>query len=214
MQSDADGNVKTDLTITSGWAVGHHTLTAKDAGGYTMKAGLTVAIVPQGQAHTPGPNGAPPDDMSFSLRVNVQAQDAVTGQQTGAYTEILVITGRPDPAGGTVCQSIDDGQPHVYSGSASGGLTYRETISWTCNGTYKGGKLSYTETATSDRADYSNGAICVTHTPWLAQQLDGTFSSQNTISGIFTSESITADCSGLGTHNILNARKGSWTAQM
>lgn len=213
VQSDADGNVRTDLTITSSWAVGNDTLTAKDAGGYTTKAGMTVVIVPQGQAHTPGPHGAPPDDMSFTLGVNVQVQDAVTGQQSGTYTETLLITGQPDPAGGTVCQSVDDGQPHILTGTASGGLTYRETIIWTCSGTYKGGKLSYTETATSDRIAYSNGVTCVARTPWIDQQLEGTFSSQNTISGTIISESATVDCSGLGLR-VVNARKGSWTGQM
>jgi pSer/pThr/pTyr-binding forkhead associated (FHA) protein len=214
VQSDADGNVRTDLTITSGWAVGNHMLTAKDAGGYTTKAGMTVAIVPQGQAHTPGPNNAPPDDMSITLQVNVQTQNAVTGQQTGAYTETLLITGKPDPAGGTVCQSVDDGQPHIFTGSANGGLTYRETISWTCSGTYKGGKLSYTETATSDRIDYSNGVTCVVQTPWLAQNLEGTFSSRDTISGTFTSESATIDCNQSVAIQHGDPRKGNWTGQM
>ena len=213
VQSDADGNVRTDLTITSGWAVGNHTLTAKDAGGYTTKAGMTVAIVPQGQAHTPGPNGAPPDDSSFTLNANLQVQDAVTGQQLGTVAEALTISGKPDPAGGTVCQSVDDGQQHTSTGSTSNGLTYRETFVWSCSGTYKGGKLSYTEMATSDTVVFSNGVSCVTQ-PYVYQHIEGTFSSHNTISGTLSSDSITVNCNrGVGIQHS-DARKGSWTGQM
>jgi hypothetical protein len=57
VSSDANGTVKADLLITTAWAVGDHTLIAKDASGYATKVGVPVAIVPQGQAHTPGPNG-------------------------------------------------------------------------------------------------------------------------------------------------------------
>src|SRR5207244_939439 len=40
VHSDTDGNVSADLTIPSGWTVGRHTLTAKDANGYTAKGGV------------------------------------------------------------------------------------------------------------------------------------------------------------------------------
>ncbi len=80
VSSDANGIVRTALMITTAWAVGKHTLTAKDASGYMTKAGVPVVIVPQGQAHTPGPNGAPPDDMSFTLSASVHVQDAGTGR--------------------------------------------------------------------------------------------------------------------------------------
>jgi hypothetical protein len=213
VQSDADGNVRADLAITNAWTVGNHTLTAKDAGGYTTKAGVTVAIVPQGQAHTPGPNGAPSDDMSFTLNANEQVQDAGTGQQVWSGTETLIVTGKPDPSGGTVCQAVDDGQPHTSLVSTSTGVAYRETLALSCSGTYKGGKLSYTETVTSDKIDYSNGVSCVSHTPYVFEHLEGTFTSQNAISGTLSSDSVTVDCNqGVGTHQY-NAVKGSWTAQ-
>jgi hypothetical protein len=214
VSSDADGNVRADLTITTAWAVGNHILTAKDANGYTTKVGMPVVIVPQGQAHTPGPNGAPPDDMSFTLNASMQAHDAGTGKQLGSTTETLIITGKPDPSGGSVCQSLDDGQPHSYIGNAGNGITYRETFIWSCSGTYKGGKLSYTETATTDKVDFSNGISCVAHTHYVYEHLEGTFTSQNTISGTLSSDSITADCNrGIGTQ-LTNASKGSWTAQL
>jgi hypothetical protein len=214
VSSDPNGNVKAELTITTAWVVGNHTLTAKDASGYTTKVGMPVAIVPQGQAHTPGPNGAPPNDISFTLNANLQVQDAGTGKQFGSTTETLTVTGKPDPSGGTVCQSIDDGQPHTYNGNTGNGITYRETYVWSCSGTYKGGKLSYIETATSDKVGFSNGLSCVAHTPYVFEHLEGTFTSQNTISGTLSSDSITADCNrGIGTQ-LTNASKGSWTAQL
>ncbi len=214
VSSDANGNVRADLMITTAWAVGNHTLTAKDASGYATKVDEPVAIVPQGQAHTPGPNGAPPDDKSFILYVHQQVQDAGTGKQLGSYTETLTVTGKPDPSGGTVCQYQDDGQPQTYLGNAGNGLTYRETYVMSCSGTYKAGKLTYTETTTSDKVVYSDGVSCVAHTPYIVQRLDGTFTSQDTISGTVSSDSIAADCNqGFGAQQ-WNARKGSWTAQL
>jgi hypothetical protein len=214
VNSDGNGNVSADLTITNAWTIGKHTLTAKDASGYATKAGVTVSIVPQGQAHTPGPNGAPVDDLSFLLKANVQVQDAGTGQQLTSTTETLTVLGRPDPSGGTVCQSIDDGQPHIYNGTTSNGTTYRETFVLACTGTYKGGKLSYTETATTYKIDFSYGVSCVAHMPYVLQHLEGSFTSPNTISGTLSGDSITMDCNqGVGTQQA-NARKGSWTAQM
>lgn len=213
VSSDTNGNVTADLTVTDGWAVGNHTLTAKDASNYATKSGVTLVIVPQGQAHTPGPNGAPPDDSSFTLNANLQVQDAVTGQQLGSVTETLTITGKPDPAGGTVCQSVDDGQQHTSTGSTSNGLTYRETFVWSCNGTYKGGKLSYIEIATGDTVVFSNGVSCVAQ-PYVFQHIEGTFSSHNTISGTLSTDGITANCNqGVGIQHF-DARKGSWTGQM
>src|SRR6266852_4579714 len=124
--SDANGNVTADLTITNGWAVGSHTLTARDAGNYTTNTGIPVTIVPQGQAHTPGPNASPPDDMTFSLNVNIQAQDTKTGKQITPFLETLMIKGQPDPAGGTICrQSLNSGQSQTYDSTFnSGAINY------------------------------------------------------------------------------------------
>ncbi len=211
-QSDANGNVKADLTITSGWSVGSHTLTARDAGNYTTNTGIAVTIVPQGQAHTPGPNGAPPDDMSFTVQTSVQPQDAVNGKQQTPFSEMLQIKG--DPNGGTVCRLADNGQPQVLTGSSGNGVTYRETVVWTCSGSYKGGKLTYTETTTSDKIDFSDGISCTIHTPYVNQHLDGTFTNNNTVSGPYTSDGITADCTGgLGTQHG-DASKGTWNGNV
>ncbi len=148
-------------------------LISKDASGYTTKVGVTVAIVLQGQAHTPGPNGAPPDDMSFTLNAHVQFQDAGTGKQLGSYSQTLTVTGKPNPSGGTVCQSVDDGLSHTDIVNAGNGITFRDTYVLSCSGTYKGGKLSYIETTTSEKVDYSNGVSCVAHTPYVYEHLGG-----------------------------------------
>jgi len=215
VSSDANGNVKADLVITTGWAVGNHTLIARDASGYATKVGKSVVIVPQGQAHTPGPDGAPPDDMSFILNAHVQPQDAGTGKQLTSYTEELIITGKPDPSGGTVCTTNDDGQSHFYTGDAGNGITYNETAVMTCSGTYKGGKLTYTETVTSEKEVYTDGVTCQEHTPYVYEHLEGTFTGQDMVSGTLSDDSVTSDCSKGGeTHQFnFNAEKGSWTAQ-
>jgi hypothetical protein len=216
VSSEAKGTVKADLLITAAWPVGTHKLTAKDAGGYMTKVGAPVVIVPQGQAHTPGPNGAPADDMSFTLQVSVHPHDAGTGKQLDSYTETLSVLGKPDPSGGTVCQDFDDGLLHIYIGDVGNGITYRATDASTCSGTYKGGKLTYIETATSEKEVYSDGTSCQEHTPYVLEHLEGTFTSQNTISGTLSSDSVTTDCNGsTGPHQfIYNADKGSWTAQL
>ncbi len=215
--SDANGNVKADLTVTNDWAVGSHKLTARDAGNYTTQSDIAVIIVPQGQAHTPGPNGAPPDDMSFSLNVNVQAQDTKTGKQITPFLETLMIKGQPDPAGGTICrQSVNSGQSQTYDGTFNGGaINYHETYIETCSGTYKSGKLSYVETVTSDQYTLSNGETCVTNTPYIVQRLDGSFTNSNTISGTYSHDGSQVPCTGGGGGTVTNdPTKGTWTGSV
>src|SRR5205814_1929582 len=45
-QSDANGIVRMDLTVTEGWGVGKHLLTARDANNFSTQAGVAVVIVP------------------------------------------------------------------------------------------------------------------------------------------------------------------------
>lgn len=211
VQSDANGNVKVDLTVTDGWGIGNHTLTARDANNYTTQTGVAVVVVPPGQAHTPGPNGAPPDDMSFSLSVSIQRQNASTGEQLQTWNQTLLISGRPDPAGGTVCQSRDDGQSHTDRGDLGNGITYTDTYVWTCSGTYKGGKLSYNETVTSDKYDFSTGVSCTANTPYTYEHLDGSFIDHSTVSGTYAGDSLYLNCSNGKSFTLSDPRKGSWT---
>ena len=115
-QSDASGAIGGNLTITSAWPLGQHSLTAKDASGSTTLQGDTIVIVAQGAANTPGPKGAPADDSSFTIKLTVHSHSKDTGQKS-AYPYTLVVTGQPDPAGGTVCNPEQDtGQPHNSNG--------------------------------------------------------------------------------------------------
>jgi FHA domain len=214
VQSDSNGNIKTDLAVTGAWTVGKHTLTARDTQNNVTKAGLNVVIVPQGQANTPGPNGAPPDDMSFAMKVTIQRQYAQTGEQLEPWVESILVTGRPDPAGGSVYQERDNGQPLTVSGDLGNGLTYTETVVFQNSGTYKAGKLSYTETTTSDKMTvYEGGSIiatCESKSPYSWEQLEGTFSDRNTISGTYSSDSSTLVCSN-GKQLTSIAETGTWT---
>jgi hypothetical protein len=212
--SDANGNVKADLTITNGWAVGSHTLTARDAGNYTTNTGIAVTIVPQGQAHTPGPNGAPPDDMTFTISTTVQRQDAATSQQLSPLAETLMVTGQPDPSGGTVCQSVDNGQAKTFNGDLGNGVTYQETRTYKCTGTYKDGKLSYTETTTSDTINASTGVSCTANTPYVVEHLEGTFSDHATISGTYSRDTVNVKCTNGKSFAFYDPEKGTWTGNV
>jgi len=214
VQSGANGNIKTDLAVTEAWTAGKHTLTVRDAQNNVTKAGVNVVIVPQGQANTPGPNGAPPDDMSYVMKVTIQRQDAQTGEQLKPWVQSILVTGRPDPAGGSVCQESDNGQPMTVSGDLGNGITYTETVVFQCSGTYKAGKLSYTETTTSDKMTVYEGgstiATCESKSPYAWEQLEGTFSDRNTISGTYSSDSSTLVCSN-GKQLTSIAETGTWT---
>src|SRR5258708_6112999 len=79
-----------------------------------------------------------------------------------------------------------------------------ETFSATCSGTYRGGHLTYTETITSDTTvttfqlpGLSNVSMtCTLKSPYVAMQLNGTFTSPTTISGMYTSQAHTTHCDG------------------
>jgi hypothetical protein len=215
-QSDAQGDMVADLTITDQWSQGTHTLTAQDAQGYATPNGQQLAIVAQGQASTPGPNGAPSDNASFLLVVTVQTQDPTTGETTTTQ-ETLVITGQPDPNGGTVCQARDDGQPSTQTGAlfdltgAQTGLTYQETLITTCSGHYQGGQLDYTETATSDLYVLSNGLTCQASTPYTLQSLSGSFNAPTTSSGGWSTSSPLIECPLGATFLQHPAQQGNWS---
>jgi hypothetical protein len=216
VQSDAQGAVEADLTVTSDWQAGRHILTAKDAQGYATQQGQSLAIVAQGEASTPGPNGAPADDASFTLAVTVQVQNPGPGE-AASMQETLVITGQADPAGGTVCQARDNGQPFTQTGDVfdvtglSTGITYQETLTATCSGSYKGGQLSYTETATSDQYALSNGVTCQASTPYTLQALSGSFETATTSSGDWSAANPIITCDAGFPFPQRAAQQGSWS---
>ncbi len=212
-QSDAKGNVQADLTVTNAWLVGGHTLTARDANDYTTKSGVSIMIVPQGEANTPGPSGSPPDDMKFTINISIQAKDAATGKAISPFSQTLIVSGQPDPAGGTVCrQGLNSGQSLTYDGTLNNGLKYHEIYVETCSGTYKKGMISYTEKVTSDQYTLADGRVCTVKTPYTSEQLIGTFTAPTAISGTLSSDIVTAPCND-GTNVTTDALSGNWTGQ-
>jgi len=179
-RSDSNGNFSTDVTITDAWSLGTHTLTAKDASNDSTQNSVSVTIVQPGEANTPGPNGAPPDDASFKV---------IIAQMQGNSPETEIVTGHPDPMGGTVCQTEDTGQPIVTS------FTYnntpgQRTSTYSCAGSYKGGKLMLKETITSEVFVHSEPdgttATCTLNSPQPDEQLSGSYTGNNTFSGAVT----------------------------
>lgn len=196
-QSDSNGNVSTTFTVTDAWAVGPHTITAKDASGYTTKVGKAITIVKPGQSNTPGPHGAPTDSATMTIQGTVNA-----GSSSGTLT--LTVNG------GKVCRDIDDGQSHNHTGT-SNGVGYTETTVHTCSGSYQSGHLSYIETATTDKIVFDNGLTCTAHVPYVSAHLEGDFSSPTSISGNYTEDSIVVDCNmGVGSQTFA-ANTGTWS---
>lgn len=189
VSSDSQGSVNVALPITAAWPQGRHLLTARDADGNSPQAGVTIQIVARGQAHTPGPAGAPPDDASF--QVNMQFQGMYNqggGPFSGSDTEI--VTGRPDPAGGHVCQPQDNGQPHQYTNhTLDTGIPETQTAVYACAGTYRGGTLNLTETLLSDTVqlnDHGAQIICHLLHPGVDELLTGTYTAQGEFNGTLT----------------------------
>lgn len=136
---------------------------------------------------------------------------------------ILTVQGQPDPAGGTVCNlPNDDGKPHVsqyqYEAVSINNLlnpgtliTIHASLTRTCSGSYKGGKISYTETITNYQESSSNGPTCSLPVPTIDQQIQGAFNSATTASGTYSAPALTVTCSDGTTNNVDDAETGTWT---
>jgi hypothetical protein len=210
IQSDPTGQAQTDLTLTANWPIGRHTLSARDGQGHTVATGVSLVVVAQGEAMTPGPNGAPYDSQTFSFTATVSPADAVTGAPLPGFAHTLAVTGRPDPAGGAVCDLQHDTNQPITQTGVSGGVAYTQTYLATCSGTYKGGKLSYIETLTSYQITFANGVACRANVPVVHQSLTGSFTDAKTIIGVYSADAMTITCSN-GTSIQDNPQKGTWT---
>jgi hypothetical protein len=208
--SDDHGRVQAQITVGKDWKPGSHTFTAKDAQGNATKSGAAVVVVAQGVAGTPGPNGAPADNESFALNVSVSAKDTQGNDES--YTQVLTITGQPDPAGGKVCDQRDNGQPQSFNGSLSQGGTFTVMIVFSCAGTYKSGHLTYTETIISAHYTLSDGGTCTLQSSFVYGQFDGTFTDATTITGTFHRQAFNAPCQNSRYSNLFgNSAQGTWT---
>ncbi len=209
-RSASSGAFQASLAVTAAWPIGQHRLSARDAAGHTTPNPVAVRVVAQGEALTPGPNNAPADSQSFTLVLTVHPRDAVTGEALPGYQTYLVITGKPDPAGGAVCNPLYDNNRTVTQTGTSSGINFTITSSYTCSGTYKGGKLSYTETTTSYQIVYATGLRCQAKTPYVNQAFSGSFTSATTLSGTFRADAISYQCSN-GQTVQAHPKTGTWT---
>ena len=218
-KSDANGTFQTDVKITNGWSPGTHTLTAKDASNNSTQNSVTVMIVSPGQAHTPGPLGAPPDDASFHVNANITGQFGSSAPFT--ETQTVVITGHPDPMGGSVCESTDNGQPIMTQNSTFNTSTaFQETAVYSCTGTYKAGKFTYTQMLTSDTIKYylvSPVVTCTLTSPQPNMELSGSYTGNNTFSGTFSFPAISQNayhCDANGANFFHRAGQVTWTGSV
>lgn len=213
--SDSNGNFSANVPVTGAWSIGAHTLTARDAGNNATKNSVSLVIVQQGTANTPGPNGAPPDDATFTINLAAKGTFAL-GNQPFTRNTTLNITGHSDPQGGTVCQDSDTGQKVSTSGTTLDTHTsYTETYSLTCQGSYKSGKLRYTETLTSDVIIYpGNGTSCTLVSPQVNQQITGSYTGQHAFSGTIVYPGIPQryyHCTNPGAYFYYSGGQGTWT---
>ena len=205
--------------------MGTHTLTATDASNDSPKNSVSVLIVQPGQANTPGPDGAPPDDASFKVIAQIQRQAIAGNPYSTQETEF--VTGHPDPMGGNVCQPEDNGQPIVTTGVTSNTpIPFRNTYTFSCAGSYKGGKLTLTETLRSEVRVYSlpdgTTTTCTLNSPQPVtdEQLSGSYTGNNTFSGTITYPAIPDSdysCNGDGSYTFYNFHtyeQFNWTGQV
>ena len=212
--SDSSGNFSADVKITDAWSVGTHTLTARDGSNYSTKNSVSVTIVQPGVAHTPGPNGAPPDDATFTI--SISAKGTYNSGQPFTRDEILHITGRPDPAGGTVCQDGDNSQIFKASDTTiDTHIAFTETYSFSCQGSYKGGKVTYTEMLVTNVITYTNsGVSCTLIAPQMNQQVTGNYTSQNTFTGTMVyghTPQSDFHCTNPNSYFFYTGGNGTWT---
>ncbi len=234
--SDENGAFEADVTVTAKWKLGSHQLTARDANGYTTKRSAKVMVVHQGEANTPGPNGAPADDTGhFFLYVTVLIQNSTLLPLTNSTsifdteTRVLIVQGQADPAGGAVCDAQKDNGKTTTTDFTQQITLPDGTIvnvgffpnndkslslqklseAYTCSGTYHGAQISYTETNTIYQEVYSKGVTCSLTAPRVIYQLQGAFTSATTASGTFSVPESTITCSD-GHVEKTEAETGTW----
>lgn len=217
--SSTTGSFRATLVVTDAWSLGQHLLSARDARNTSPKNAVPIIIVRQGQANTPGLDGAPPDDASFTLNININGQDASGNQFTNQAT--LNITGHPDPTGGTVCRPRDNGQTQTYtSTTVDTGETYKETYTLSCSGTYKDGKITFAETFKSDVVVFTGfnpPTTCTLKSSHLDEQLTGSYTGQHTFTGTINYPEIPRTdyaCNSPNSYFFFYAGHGTWTGKI
>jgi hypothetical protein len=165
-------------------------------------------------------DGAPPDNASFTLNLSIHSRVDTLGTQY-THQATLLITGHPDPTGGTVCRSRDNGRPQVYSGvTIDTGEPFTETFTESCNGSYKGGKITFTETLTSDKIVFTSSnplTTCTLNGPHVDLQLAGSYTAQHVFSGTISYPEVPRSaytCNNPNSYFFYYAEHGTWTGQI
>jgi hypothetical protein len=201
--SDKDGKVEATLTAKEEWVTGKHTLTAKDGDGYTTAKGVAINIVKQGEAGTPGPNGAPADSASFTINA-----------QTNKNTNFdIAVTGQPDPQGGTVCLGDADGHTITVHDKLSDGTPFTTTYAQSCSGSYKSGKLNVEITMKREEIKFTTQGVdftCTAQTPYVTLKIEGSYETNQRFSGTYTSTSAAETCNPYNFKVPSNSDSGTW----
>jgi hypothetical protein len=208
VQSDGNGNVTTDLTVTSAWKLGRDTLTAYDTTNSISTSATEIQIVQPGQSHTPGPHGAPADDASFTIQLEIQVRNSYGNSFSYPYT--LIVAGHPDPAGGTVCSSRDNGTSDTQPDTEG-----QITGTYSCSGTYKGGNVSYTEAVNTQKLTFTTGETCTLRSPQQPYlEITGSYTNQDNFSGTAIQHAVDSSmytCTPADTTGFIIAHTGTWT---
>ncbi|RAQ97212.1 hypothetical protein [Thermogemmatispora tikiterensis] len=209
-KSDSQGELALYLDVNNLWPLGTHRLAAIDTSTNKKTEAVTIDIVQQGQAHTPGPHGAPPDNASFQLNALIRGKDS-DGQMI-SYSLRLAVTGQPDPAGGTVCTSDDDQLAHTYDGSVQG-VPYHQRWVARCSGTYRQGHIRYTRLMLEDSYVFTKDNTTITcraPSSFEAMMLVGDFTSSQLASGNYHAPYMSLQCDH-GATDYLPSAPGTWT---
>ncbi len=197
--SNSIGIFATSLAVTSAWKLGLHLLTAQDTNRNTTQTGIKIVIVTQGEAGTPGPNGSPTDDATFTVIASVHNPSNV------GFSMILTVSN------GIVCDNErDNGQQQTGTVNLDNAETDTYTATYKCNGMYKMGRLSYTETTTSISFMVGDDS-CSGSPPYVNLMLIGVFMSDNQFVGTSSSDSYNIDCGFFRRSYNIPPFSGTWT---
>lgn len=143
----------------------------------------------------------PPNTASGAIEATITQSNGVS------FSLKLIVTGSAD--GGKVCPVNYDGNPHTQQRPDNHNVIVTDTQVYTCNGTYKDGHLSLTDTLLSEKITYPDGRICTTNGTSGVENWQGTFTSATSVSGSFSWQPAQYICNQ-GTFTDNSGGPGTW----
>nr|BBH85874.1 hypothetical protein KTC_06250 [Thermosporothrix sp. COM3] len=214
VRSDENGNIATNLTISESWKPGKHTLTARDTANSTDE-GVTIQIVPPGEANTPGPYGSPSNTSAFQLQI--QQQYTEDGGTTRAFQLTFHFSGQPQQPNVANGHPCGTGKSYIVtlSGSTKNtGADYQEQRTLSCELTYKSGELTYKEMVIKSTLKYTteNGTngTCTIASPRPFVTLEGAFTGPGAVSGTIQVKRLDFTCDPAITSWFIIGGQGKW----